>query len=277
MQYNFVSYNGKSNVTVVVDGEMFVADETHPNFEAIKAAVFANDESVVDLFDAAKTIVKRFEKLSRSVSIKGNKVFFDGVEQNNALTEHLAQVVESGVDDYEPLVKFYEKIEANPNPHSREHLYRWLNHRFTITDEGNILGYRGLRDDFTSVHAGPGIVNGEEVNGHLDNSVGNVVELPRDQVTFDPAQGCAFGLHVGTYEYANGWGRGKVVEVEVDPRDVVSVPTDSNDAKMRVCRYTVTREATGQRREAVVPAGGLVNAYADAWEDEYEDEYDPYY
>lgn len=251
MQFNLVVRDGQANITVVQDGEMYVADETHPNFEAIKAGALSGDESVTDLFDTGRTIVKRFEKLSRSVSIKGDKVFFDNVEQDNALTEHLVQVVNQGVEDFTPLVNFYEKIEANPNPHSREHLYRWLGHRFTITPEGNIVGYRGLRQDFTSVHAGPGIVNGEEVNGHLDNSVGNVVELPRDQVTFDPKVGCAFGLHVGTWDYASGWGQGVVVEVEVDPRDVVSVPTDCSDSKMRVSRYTVTGVATTQREVAV--------------------------
>ena len=273
MQFNLVGMHGQANITVVVDGEMYVADETHPNFEAIKAGALAGDESVVDLFDTGRTIVKRFEKLSRSVSIKGDKVFFDGVEQDNALTEHLVQVVNQGVEDFTPLVNFYEKIQANPNPHSREHLYRWLNHRFTITPEGNIIGYRGLREDFTSVHAGPAVVNGEEVNGHVDNAVGNVVELPRDQVTFDPAQGCAFGLHVGTFDYAAGWGHGVVVEVEVDPRDVVSVPTDSGDAKMRVCRYTVTAVAQEQRREAVAASGAGWGPWDDGLD---EDDYDEY-
>lgn len=274
MQFNVVERDGRVNVTVVVDGEMYVADETHPNIDAIRELVFKRDESVVDLFDTGRTIVKRFEKLSRSVSIKGDKVYFDGVEQDNALTDHLVEVINQGVEDFTPLVNFYEKIEANQNPHSREHLYRWLGHRFTITPEGNIIGYRGLRNDFTSIHAGPGIVNGEEVNGHLDNSVGNVVELPRDQVTFDPAQGCAFGLHVGTFDYANGWGHGTVVEVEVDPRDVVSVPTDADDAKMRVCRYTVTAVAKNQRQEAVAYA-----TYSDDEDGEldYEDDYEDYF
>lgn len=266
MQFNIVERDGLVNVTVVVDGEMYVADETHPNIEAIRRAVMDRDESVVDLFDAGRTIVRRFERLSRSVTINGDKVFYDGVEQHNALTEHLVQAVNQGVEDFTPLVNFYEKVEANLNPHSREHLYRWLDRRFTITPEGNIIGYRGLNADYTSKHAGPGIVNGEEVNGHLDNSPGNVVELPRDQVTFDPAVGCAFGLHVGTYDYARSWAGydGKVVEVEVDPRDVVSVPTDAGDAKMRVCRYTTLRDATGERQEAVAYTG-------------YSDDYDPYY
>ena len=272
MQFNLVVRDGQANITVFVDGQMYVADETHPNFEAIKAAVLSGDESVTDLFDAGRTIVKRFEKLSRSVSIKGDKVFFDGVEQNNALTEHLVRAVNDGVEDFQPLVNFYEKIEANQNEHSREHLYRWLNRRFTITPEGNIIGYRGLREDYTSVHAGPGIINGEEVNGHLDNSIGNVVELPRDQVTFDPAVGCAFGLHVGTYDYASGWSQGRVVEVEVDPRDVVSVPTDCGDAKMRVCRYTVTRDATGERQEAVA-VGSYYDADVEDWFSDYDDDY----
>jgi hypothetical protein len=63
--------------------------------------------------------------------------------------------------------------------------------------------------------------------------------MPRDQVQFDPGVGCHTGLHVGTFEYAAGFAQGALLEVVVNPRDVVSVPTDCGAQKMRTCRYTV--------------------------------------
>jgi len=35
-----------------------------------------------------------------------------------------------------------------------------------------------------------------------------------------------------------------VVKVLVNPEDVVSIPTDYNDAKMRTCKYVVIEEVT---------------------------------
>lgn len=57
----------------------------------------------------------------------------------------------------------------------------------------------------------------------------------------NPSQDCV-GLHVGTWQYASTFSE-RTLEVEVHPRDVVSVPNyDKN--KMRVCRYKVVKELT---------------------------------
>jgi hypothetical protein len=160
---------------------------------------------------------------------------------NNALTDLICRFVEEN-QDFTPLVAFFEKVNQNPNIHSRDQLFRWLQtHNFSITKSGYIVGYKGVLENLKSSHSGPGIVNGVAVSGHLDNSPGNVLEMERGQVTFDPAVGCSFGLHVGTWDYARSFAS-RVVELHVDPADVVSVPTDCADAKMRVAKYRVIRE-----------------------------------
>ena len=63
--------------------------------------------------------------------------------------------------------------------------------------------------------------------------------MPRSEVEWDPSVGCHQGLHVGSWDYAAGFARGAVLTVYVNPRDVVSVPTDCDAAKMRCCRYTI--------------------------------------
>jgi hypothetical protein len=58
----------------------------------------------------------------------------------------------------------------------------------------------------------------------------------------DPNNTCSYGLHVANWDYAyNNYG-GKsdiMLEVEVDPADVVAIPVDYNQSKMRVCKYKV--------------------------------------
>lgn len=256
MRHNIVTDGNGGSVTVFVNGQLLVADSNHPNYRAIVEAVLDGDESVVALFDPSRTVAERFERLSERVAVSGGHVFFDGDEVNDALTEQILRFMEQGVEDWQPLVNFYEKVAQNPSEHSRENLYRWLNATggFTITPDGDIVGYKGLRADRTSVHAGPAVVNGEAVNGHVPNEEGSVVEMARSKVNHDPSVGCSTGLHVGTWDYASRFGYGVTVKVHVNPRDVVSVPTDCSDAKMRVSRYVVAEPAQGVDNRALAMA-----------------------
>lgn len=257
MQYTIVgSEDGTSNITVFVKGGTpLVAHSTHANYEEIVKRVVLNDMTAVDLFDVAQTAVAKFERLGDTVTTANGRLYHDGVEVNNALAEQVVRFLNEGVDDWKPLVAFFENVQANPVEHSREQLYGWLaGEDFTITSEGLIVGYKGVTDrdgKLFSIHHGTAIVDGEVMTGAIPNEVGSIIEMPRDQVTHDPAIACHQGLHVGTYNYAKNFGR-VVLEVHVNPRDVVSVPADHSQQKMRVCRYTVIKKHEGEKYEAAV-------------------------
>lgn len=249
MRYNIVRASDGDNVnlTVVHNGEMYVADETHTNWDAILRGVLADDESVIPLFDISQTVASRFENLSERVSVRNGNLFFDGDLVDNSLTRQVIRFVEEGVDDFMPLVKFFEKVQTNPSNNSREQLFRWLSERdFSITPEGDFLAYKGVKKSdeegvYLSVHAGHAISDGVEYrNDQIPNRVGSIVEMPRSEVQDDPDVACHTGLHAGTYEYASSFVyNGALLLVEINPRDVVSVPRDSSDQKIRACRYKV--------------------------------------
>lgn len=247
IQYSLIRNAGGEVITVFTNGQMLSALDTHPNWTAIKAGAEADDPNVIDLFDIGRTAQTRFEKLSDRVSVKGGKVFFDNQPTHNALTEQVVRFIEAGQEDFGPLVEFFEKVQSNPNEHSREQLYSWLDvHDFTILPNGNFVGYKGVRSvattdgvKYESISHGTAISDGVEYTGAIPNPIGAVVEMARDAVQHDPSVGCHTGLHVGTWDYASGFAQGAVLKVEVNPRDVVSVPTDCNHQKLRTCRYTV--------------------------------------
>ena len=245
MQYTLVGTEDGSNVTVFVPGRApLVAHSTHPNFDRILEGVLANDDSVVDLFDIAATAAQKFDRLSERVTVSNGRLYLDGEEVDNSLATQVVRFIDEDVDDWKPLVNFFENVQANPNEHSREQLYDWLSKRdFTITPKGMIVAYKGVQNGedgkYESIFTGKAIVDGEVFEGHIPNYVGAVVEMPRNEVEFNPSVGCSIGLHCGTWRYASDFSRGKVLEVHVNPRDVVSVPTDSSWEKVRTCRYTV--------------------------------------
>ena len=239
MRYQINTERGRSNLAAVIDGEIYSCDDTHPYWEEIKIALFDNDEDTfLDYIDMAEKASKQFLRVTDRVSVTDGEVYFDGDLVDNSLTQAIVRAMREG-EDFTPLARFMDKIYQNPNRHSRENLYTWLiANEFSIDYDGDLICYKGVNSDYTSVHSGPGIVNGVAQDGGLDNSPGNVIEMPRSTVQHDPSQGCSVGLHVAHWDYASNWGK-VTLKVKVNPRDVVSVPTDASFQKMRVCRYTV--------------------------------------
>lgn len=252
MKYNLVSNGDLKSITVLLDGDLKSATQDHEKWNEIVAKVLDdNADGLLELFDYVAALTKSFEKISEQLAVKGGQVLFEGTPVDNALTKQIIRLHNDG-SDFKSLALFMEKLETNPNEHSKEHLYRWLSDLdFTIAADGDFIGYKGVGYGLYSRNSGFGIVNGVEVNGQLDNSAGNTVEMPRDMVTFDPADGCNVGLHVGTWSYASTFAT-NTLAVKVNPRDVVSCPTDCSDQKLRVCRYTVLAEVSGPYEESEV-------------------------
>lgn len=276
IQYSLIGNGQDSNITVFVNGEVYVAASTHPNFDAIVAAAVRGDENIADLIDVTVVVSKKLEKLSERVSVSNNRIYFDGDEIDNVLTKQILRFIEEDVSDWKPLVNFFENVAANTNEHSREQLYRWLQERnFTITEDGSFIAYKGVAvqndGQYVSISHGTAFVNGEQYNGAIPNWIGAEVEMPRSEVTHDPTVGCNTGLHAGTWEYASGFAQGAVLEVIINPRDVVSVPTDCNDSKLRVCRYIVN-DVADRPDTASVKFAGNIEDYEDNMEDDHYDD-----
>lgn len=264
-------------ITVFLDGEVQVAQDDHPNFSAIKERVldeYDAGEGLADLFDPSISIALEFDRLTDRISVANGRVFLDGDEVDSTLTRHIIRAKNEG-SDLAPLVSFFESVSQNPNEHSREQLYDWVKAQgegLSIDSLGRIVGYKGVTRDSrgrrVSVHSGYAIVDGVEVTGQIPNEIGSVVEMPRSKVAHDPGQSCSTGLHVAVRSYAQGWSQGGgVLEVRVEPRDVVSVPTDAGGEKVRVCRYYISGESVAPRTEAVV-----YDEY-DADEDDYPEDW----
>ena len=136
---------------------------------------------------------------------------------------------------YKPLLKFWSNLKSNPSKASKENLYEFLEkNNYPITDNGNFIAYKKvtlvdgvLKDSYTKT---------------IDNSVGKVVKMKRSEVDDNPEQTCSNGLHAAAWNYAYGFDGNVLVEVLVNPKNVVAVPRDYNAQKMRVCEYKVIRE-----------------------------------
>lgn len=248
--------------TIGTDGQEFLSvfspsysrpqtiHSSHPNFTKVKAEVEQGITPIESDLDPAELVRGKFEALSERVTVKGGRVYLDGDVIDNSLTKAIVRWMEEGISDYQPLVNFFEKVQTNPSENSREQLYNFLAaNDYTIDSDGNIVGYKTVRElgdgRFESIRGGRSgdvQVNGEDAASKPVQSVGDEVTMARSTVNPDELIHCSVGLHVAAWDYANCWFGGcssPVLRVVVNPRDVVSVPTDHSAQKMRVCRYTI--------------------------------------
>lgn len=204
----------------------------HPNYQAIKEALIADDvDKLVTLTDIPKAVTS-FAK--GKVEIKDGVLFYSGQPLHNGLTDRIISLMNEQFP-FEPMLRFLENIMQNMSFRARNELYDFLaHHHLPITDDGCFLAYKHVRDNFFDIYS-----------EKFDNSVGKVVEVDRGSVDDNREVGCSEGLHVGAIEYVKTYGGagcdngGKYIICKVNPRDVVSVPHDCNCTKLRCCRYEV--------------------------------------
>lgn len=155
------------------------------------------------------------------------------------LSDRIIKFKDQGIP-YAPLFAFWDRLKKNPSYNARQALFKFLEHNgHPLTQDGLFIAYRGVADDFT-----------DKRTGKFNNSPGSVCEMARDLVDDNPNNTCSSGLHVACFDYAKGFGE-RLVEVKVDPQDVVAVPTDYDGTKMRVCKFEVIQECANIREELV--------------------------
>lgn len=246
---------GFETLTVLVDGELHTISSNSSNFNAVFDRVREGNYDVVSLIDASIGLANDLidSGMSESIRVENGHVLYNDKVVNNTCADYIVELYQSGSKDYVAFANFMAKIVENEQHHAKNRLFDWLEATggFALTPDGDIIGYKGLNANLTSCRQGPGKVNGTVFeSANLDNSPGNTVEV--DKVEMNPEVGCSYGLHAGTWEYASGFSRGATVSVIIDPRDVVSVPTDCSDQKMRCKKYVVKEQISAPYSQKVV-------------------------
>ena len=220
----------EESVTVVVDGQAHTMASTNPAFTEVRKELFQDEhdvERITNLFDLSKAVE---DYVQGSMEVKDSEVRYNGEVIHNYVVDRILDFMRRGLP-YKPLLRFLEKLMANPSRRATDELYRFLEHKaMPLTPDGCFLAYKGVRHDFT-----------DHYSGKFSNAVGQVLEMRRNGVCDNAELGCSSGFHAGTHEYAKGYchGGGHLMIVKIDPSDVVSVPHCSDCQKLRTCKYEV--------------------------------------
>jgi hypothetical protein len=251
-------YNiSEDSITIFYDGKPHTIRKDNANFpHARKALIEARYDDVVDLLDV-KSAVENF--VQGDIEVKDEVVYYKGNRLHGVVVDKLLSMLQQGMKDSTPLVSFITRLQANPSANSVNELYSFMDYKeLPSTPEGKVLAYKGVQHDFWSStgNADTIVVQGETNDRHqILNEVGETIEVARRCVDDNKDHHCSFGLHVGSYDYANQWAGedGRLLVVEFDPSDAVSVPTDCSFQKLRVCKYKVVSDITDTRKELNKP------------------------
>lgn len=218
-----------NNIVVVIGNKSHTVSKTHITYEKVLNAIKAGDWDLVKDIIEPKKVVLSYGK--GNVSIQGEDLFWKGKPLHNTMATRMITMLQEGFP-IEPMVNFMENLYSNPSKRSVDELYNFLEKsNLPITPDGHFLAYKKVRDNYFDCHSGT-----------MDNSVGKVVEMPRNEVDDDKDRTCSAGLHFCSLDYLGHFGGARIMIVKINPADVVSIPSDYNDTKGRACRYEVIGE-----------------------------------
>jgi len=224
---------GNDSLTVFFKGKPYTINKQAHTFETVLKAVRAGDEKALQAaLEIRNTIVSAIaSKAGGAVRIEGSQIFYGDREVTGLIASRIFEVIRLGLD-VQPMVRFLENLLSNPSKRAVDELFGFLDAcKLPITDDGHFLAYKRVRSNYFDVHS-----------GSMDNSVGNVLEMPRNLVDEDKNRTCSAGLHFCSYGYLSSFGGDRIMILKINPADVVAIPADYNNSKGRTCKYEVVDE-----------------------------------
>lgn len=229
-------WNANSKFISITQGrETWNADSDHPAFKnALQCLVDGDIERARDLINIERA-VKVFVK--GDVRIEDGVLYYQDIELRSGLVDRIIDSMNKG-QNFEFYLPFLENLLENPSRKAVSRLFDFLvANDIELTDDGHFIAWKYVNSEYKDCHT-----------RKFDNSPGTLVKMPRIHVDDNDERTCSAGLHVCSKSYLGHFvsGTDRVVSVKVHPRDVVSIPVDYDDAKMRTCQYLVLDDVTEQ-------------------------------
>jgi len=226
-----------NSLTFFVKGRPHGLHKDHENFATVRKLLLTpgvdhDVEQLMDLVDARRAYIRA--SFGR-IQFDRNEILWQGKPLHNIWVERIIQLRAEGLD-HEPLFNALDRLVQNPTPQAIERLPIFLDRvALPFMPDGRFLAFKGVTANYESAHVSPD-------GTRFRHQVGDKPRMPREAVDPNPSNTCSTGLHVGAPGYVRehySGGSYALVLVAVDPIDVVSVPTDYDGEKMRVCGYEV--------------------------------------
>lgn len=262
------THEDNMRLTVYLDGVPFNITSAHMNYTCIYDYLTLGGDDVEyvrELIDEEKAIQDKVAEYD-DITVSDGEVTYKGETVTGYLTDMMVRLLNRGTD-IAPWAKFLRKLQKNPAKHAVDELYQWMEKaKMPLMPNGNFLAYKKVQDDYSSSH--------RNADGSTFwNFLGTKVKMPRNKVDDDRNRTCSSGLHFCSYEYLPQYmgTRGKVLLLEINPKNVVSIPTDYDFTKGRASAYKIVGELTLEEAKFAFPSADVVDRSEYDWfaDDDY--------
>jgi len=222
-------------INLVVDNKAFTVTQAHVNYGLIHSELVAEPpidwELILELTDVAATVNTWAD--TSDIEVIDGVVCYHGRHVHNAVTSRILDGMLQD-EDVTPFVNFLSNLMKNPSMRAQRELYLFLEQsELPITEDGYFLAYKSVNENYKDRHS-----------NSIDNHVGMHCSMERKDVDDERDRTCSYGLHFCSIAYLREfWGfGGHTMILKINPADVVSIPSDYDNAKGRTCRYEVVGE-----------------------------------
>lgn len=216
----------------------YVIPNTDKNFHTIVGIIlysgYSDDQKKKLITDQlSDVLVSKYidPSLIKTFGISGEKVY-NGIPLYK-LSQQIREFIDAGVKDSHIMTM----VEATRNP-ALANLAKEGFTGYHISTDGNLLFYKGIRDNWLDVFSGT-----------IRNSLGKIIEMARDKMI----PGYGPGLYVSNWKHASAHGP-KVVLVKVKPEDIFQVMGD----KLKVTKYKVLKVVTEPLTDVVIDLATVI-------------------
>lgn len=238
----------EDTISVIINCKPYTIKSDNPNYNQVLEAIRVNDEQKIASLINLNTAIQDYEELFSDyiASIDANDEFkvdeysitFNGTELDDYLVNKLKDVFKLGLKEHvSHYINFVRNLYKNPSYQSISELFRFLDrYSLPITEDGHFIAYKSVTNDYL-----------DKYTKKVSNKVGDKNSMPRNMVDDNRNVACSTGYHVGAWGYSGKDGsyntsNDRVMLVKVNPEHAVSVPSDSEEQKLRVCEYEVIGE-----------------------------------
>jgi hypothetical protein len=253
MKIPYILNSTNNTLNVIIKGKPVTISKAtqEDKYNKVLQLIKDNDEDgIIKYLDTATSIST---KLGVTITKEGVVTYVNDKSQVEqlppSLNKTLVAMYEQDESSITPLIKFWEKVRLNPSYRVNRCLFDFIEaNNIVINEHGNLIMYKIVkRTDDKEVFL--------DLYTKTFKQMFNVeLRILRNNVDDNIDNQCSHGFHVCSWQYLPHYGSAvsghdAILLCEVDPTDIVAIPRDYNNSKIRTCAYTPLSEYTYNQGE----------------------------